>query len=91
VEIAEHLAALDADGELLADAAERAGLTASVPACPGWQVRDLVRHQSYVHNWAARHVRDRLPEIIDEATEAGVLGDDSVLATWNSTARVTWT
>lgn len=74
MEIAEHLDALDTDGVLLADAAERAGLTASVPACPGWQVRDLVRHQAYVHSWAARHVRDQLTEIIDEATEADVLG-----------------
>jgi uncharacterized protein (TIGR03083 family) len=73
VEIAEYVAALDRDGVLLADAAEDAGLAARIPACPGWQVRDLVRHQAYVHQWAARHVRDRLPEIIDEATEADVL------------------
>jgi len=73
VEIEEYVAALDRDGVLLADAAEDSGLTASVPACPGWQVRDLVRHQAYVHHWAARHVRDQLPEIIDEATEADVL------------------
>jgi uncharacterized protein (TIGR03083 family) len=73
MEIAEHLDALDRDGELLADAAEDAGLTALVLPCPGWQVRDLVRHQAYVHGWAARHVRDRLPEVIDEATEEVVL------------------
>ena len=73
MEIAEHLAALDRDGALLADAAEAAGLAAAVPACPGWQVRDLLRHQAYVHQWAARHVRERLPELIDEATEADVL------------------
>jgi uncharacterized protein (TIGR03083 family) len=74
VEIEEYVAALDRDGVLLADAAEDCGLNARVPACPGWQVRDLVRHQAYVHHWAARHVRDQLPEIIDEATEADVLG-----------------
>ena len=74
MEIADHLAALDADGVQLAETAERVGLTASVPCCPGWQVRDLVRHQAYVHAWAARHVRDRLAEIINEATEADVLG-----------------
>jgi uncharacterized protein (TIGR03083 family) len=74
VEIAEYLAALDQDGVLLADAAEDTGLTALVPACPGWQVRDLVRHQAYVHDWAARHVRYQLPELIDEATESDVLG-----------------
>ena len=74
MEIAEHIDALDRDGALLAGAAEAAGLTAKVPTCPGWQVRDLVRHQAYVHGWAARHVREQLPELIDEANEAAILG-----------------
>lgn len=74
MEIAAHIDSLERDGVLLADAAEQAGLTAPVPACPGWQVRDLVRHQAYVHGWAARHVREQLPEVIDEADEAAVLG-----------------
>ena len=75
VEISAHLDALDRDGALLADAAEVAGLQASVPGCPGWQVRDLLRHQAYVHAWAARHVRERSPELIDDGlTESDVLG-----------------
>jgi uncharacterized protein (TIGR03083 family) len=73
VEIAAYLDVLDNDGVLLADAAERAGLTAAVPGCPGWRVRDLVRHQAYVHDWAARHVRERLPELIDGPAEADIL------------------
>jgi uncharacterized protein (TIGR03083 family) len=74
VEISAHIDALDRDGALLADAAESAGLRASVPGCPGWQVRDLVRHQAYVHDWAARHVRDRSPRIIDDGlTESDIL------------------
>jgi hypothetical protein len=56
VEIAEFVDALDRDGALLADAAAEAGLTASVPTCPGWRVRDLLKHQAYVHAWATRHV-----------------------------------
>ena len=47
VEIGQHIAAVERDGGLLADAAQAAGLTASVPACPGWQVRNLVRHQAF--------------------------------------------
>jgi uncharacterized protein (TIGR03083 family) len=75
VEIAAHIDALDRDGALLADAAEAAGLQAGVPGCPGWQVRDLVRHQAYVHRWAARHVRERSPELIDDGlTESDILG-----------------
>lgn len=73
MEIAEFLEALDADGALLADAAGRAGLAAAVPACPGWRVRDLVRHQAYVHAWAARHVREELPELFPGVPEADVL------------------
>jgi uncharacterized protein (TIGR03083 family) len=75
VEIAEHIDALERDGVLLADAAQEAGLAAAVPSCPGWQVRDLVRHQAYVHDWAVRHVRDQASQIIDDGiTEADLLG-----------------
>src|ERR1700729_3712807 len=54
VEISAHIDALARDGALLADAAEAAGLRAVIPGCPGWQGRDLVRHQAYVHDWAPR-------------------------------------
>lgn len=74
VEVTEHIDALGRDGVLLADAAAAAGLAAPVSACPGWQVRDLVRHVTYVHSWAARHVREQLAELIDEATEEEILG-----------------
>ena len=76
MEIAEHVDSIERDGTLLADAAEEAGLAAPVPGCPGWQVRDLVRHQAYVHGWAARHVKEQLPELIDEADEAAVLAGE---------------
>jgi uncharacterized protein (TIGR03083 family) len=74
VEIAAHIEALDRDGALLVDAAAVAGLGAEVPGCPGWQVRDLVRHQAYVHGWAARHIREGLPETLAGQTEAEILG-----------------
>lgn len=73
MEIAEHVDRIERDGVLLADQAEAAGLTAPVPPCPGWQVRDLVRHQAYVHHWAARHVQEQRAELIDEADEAAIL------------------
>jgi uncharacterized protein (TIGR03083 family) len=74
VEVPAHIDALDRDGAILADAAQSAGLQAGVPGCPGWQVRDLVRHQAYVHAWAARHVRERSPELIEEPAESDILG-----------------
>ncbi|MEW2576223.1 maleylpyruvate isomerase family mycothiol-dependent enzyme [Streptomyces syringium] len=58
------LAALDRDGQLLAEAAARAGLDASVPTCPEWRVRDLVTHTGSVHRWAARLVGESLTEPI---------------------------
>jgi uncharacterized protein (TIGR03083 family) len=82
VEIAAHIDALERDGALLGDAATAAGLAASVSTCPGWQVRDLVRHQAYVHRWAARHVIEQSPTPLDEDDEAVVLAagpDDAEL------------
>lgn len=62
METGEHIAALDRDGRLLADAAERAGLAAIVPSCPSWQVRDLLRHTGHVHRWAAGYITERHAE-----------------------------
>ena len=44
-----QLGALWRDGLAFADAAERAGLAAPVPTCPGWTVADLVWHVGEVH------------------------------------------
>jgi uncharacterized protein (TIGR03083 family) len=52
VNIDEHIAILQREGELLAAAAARTSLDAVVPTCPGWTVRDLVRHISGIHFWA---------------------------------------
>jgi uncharacterized protein (TIGR03083 family) len=88
VEIEDYIDALSRDGSLLADAAEEAGLTADVPTCPGWQVRDLLRHQAYVHSWAARHVREQAPEVIDGPGEVEVLAggppDGELLAAYRA-------
>jgi uncharacterized protein (TIGR03083 family) len=58
MDINEHIDALRQQGNLLADAAERAGLDASIPPCPSWQVKDLLRHTGYIHRWAARHITE---------------------------------
>ncbi|MFD9904320.1 maleylpyruvate isomerase family mycothiol-dependent enzyme [Streptomyces sp. NPDC059063] len=61
METAEHREVLDREGQLLARAAEVAGTGAAVATCPGWQVRDLVRHTGMVHRWAASFVADGAP------------------------------
>lgn len=76
MDVAQHIEALRRQGELLADAAGRAGLAAKVPSCPGWQVRDLLRHQGYVHRWATRYVAEELPESVPRLTEAEILAAD---------------
>src|SRR6202050_5574339 len=69
----QHIAALDREGRLLAEAAERSGLAAPVPSCPAWQVRDLLRHIRYVHWWAGTHVREARSELIAAPSEAELL------------------
>jgi len=54
--VAELVAALRREGELLAAALGRAELNAAVPGCPGWTMRDLVRHVGGVHRWATTYV-----------------------------------
>lgn len=47
-------------------ASVRAGdLQARVPSCPDWNLAELVEHTGRVHRWAARMVRDRVPERLD--------------------------
>jgi uncharacterized protein (TIGR03083 family) len=85
MEIGEYLEALRLHGTSLAVAAGRAGLQAPVPACSPWAVRDLLRHTGYVHRWAARHITERSPVIIDGPPEEEILrggADDPDLLDW---------
>ncbi|MFI2468610.1 maleylpyruvate isomerase family mycothiol-dependent enzyme [Streptomyces globisporus] len=58
MQITEHIASLAEEGRLLAAAAEQAGPGASVPTCPGWQIRHLLRHTGIVHRWAAAFITE---------------------------------
>jgi uncharacterized protein (TIGR03083 family) len=73
MEIAEHIEALCRQGERLADAADRAGLEATVPPCPSWLVKDLLRHTGYIHRWAAQHITEGPESVIDGPPEADIL------------------
>ncbi|WP_172381672.1 maleylpyruvate isomerase family mycothiol-dependent enzyme [Streptomyces sp. MNP-20] len=78
MEIAEHIEILDREGRLLARAAEEAGTAAAVPTCPGWRVRDLVRHTGVVHRWAAAFVADAHPSFRSLQEEPALDGADLV-------------
>jgi len=80
-----HIAALGREGGLLAAAAERAGMGAAVPSCPGWAVRDLLKHTGYVHRWATGIVAGGLCRPPDGASEAEILSQgpgDAELPGW---------
>lgn len=59
--LAQHLEGLRAAMVAFVRYADRAGLAAPVPTCPGWTVRDLVAHQGMVHRWAAELLRGERP------------------------------
>jgi len=56
MDIATHINAIRDEGKLFAEAAEHGDLDTGVPACPGWDTRELVRHLGMIHLWAAGHV-----------------------------------
>lgn len=74
MEIAEHTTALAQEAKLFAEAAKSSGLDVEIPTCPGWVMRDLVRHLSEIHLWAAARVARKATKIwqddISESTEA---------------------
>lgn len=85
MDIAEHIAALRAQGEALAVAASKAGLDAPVPPCAPWRVKDLLRHTGFIHRWAASHITGRPAKIIGGPAEAEILSGgapDGELLDW---------
>jgi uncharacterized protein (TIGR03083 family) len=60
-----YLDALPIESKRLADAARKAGLEASVPTCPGWDVAKLLVHVGVVHRWVATMVSGGLTERFD--------------------------
>ncbi|MEU2250800.1 maleylpyruvate isomerase family mycothiol-dependent enzyme [Streptomyces sp. NPDC019224] len=76
MKITEHIQTLAAEGSLLADAAGEAGPGAPVPTCPDWRVRDLLRHTSMVHAWAAAFVREGHTSYVPDAGEPELDGPE---------------
>ncbi|WP_433832221.1 maleylpyruvate isomerase family mycothiol-dependent enzyme [Actinoplanes sp. CA-015351] len=77
----EYVETLRSDGLSLAAAAERAGLTAPIAGCPGWQIRDLLAHLGGVHRWAAAHVRTPSPGPLPDG-DFFEAPDDAALLHW---------
>ena len=85
MQIAEHIAALQAEGDRLASITEAAAPDAPVGSCPGWQLRDLIQHVGSVHRWATGFVAEERTDWVDLA-EPDMLragpADDRLLAAW---------
>ncbi|WP_405401839.1 maleylpyruvate isomerase family mycothiol-dependent enzyme [Streptomyces sp. NBC_01104] len=78
MKITEYIHSLAADGRLLADAAEEAGTGAPVPTCPGWQVRELLRHTAMVHTWAAAFVTEGHTSYVPDGGEPDLDGPELI-------------
>ena len=80
MEIAAHLAALQAEGELLARAAEQVDHAAPTAGAPAWTVADVLRHVGTVHRWAEAAVRtgSRDGAVYPDDTGSAVAGADLV-------------
>ena len=81
MDVAQHIEIVRREGELFASAAERTSHDATVPTCPGWTVRDLVRHLGGIHSWATTIVREARSKPFDPfpALEANPPPDSALL------------
>jgi uncharacterized protein (TIGR03083 family) len=83
VETAEHVAIVEREGRALAAVAERTPVDATIPTCPGWNVRDLLRHVGGIHRWATAHVSGARQGPFDPFAELeGAWPDDAMLIDW---------
>jgi uncharacterized protein (TIGR03083 family) len=85
MDVVTHIGELRRDGELLAAAAKRGALDAAIPSCPQWQMRDLLRHTSRVHRWAAANIIRASSEPMTEQQRRDAIGpspDDGTLIEW---------
>lgn len=85
MEVSEFIAALRAQGELMAVAAGGVEPTAPVPTCPDWTVRDLLLHTGGVHRWAATIVGQACAEPVGLARPQDIVADlpsDAALVDW---------
>lgn len=76
METTEHIESLAGEGRLLAEAAREAGPDAPVPTCPGWQVRNLLRHTTMVHRWATAFVTEGHRTYHPDGGEPDLDGDE---------------
>lgn len=73
------------DSTRLGAASLAAGLDAPVETCPGWRMRELLRHLGHVHRWARRYLVEGAREMLPEDAEVTMVSTgpaDPQLADW---------
>jgi len=77
MDIARHVTAIEQEAQLFAAAARRSELDAVIRTCPGWDMRDLVRHLAEIHLWAAAQVSNRAAKLwVDDLSELSAYWPD---------------
>lgn len=61
----DYAAALIEQNRLLGELVRDAEPSSPVPTCPGWTLRQLIRHVGRGHRWAAQMVTDRMDSVLD--------------------------
>ncbi len=99
IPIEAHISTVAGEGQAFAAAASHGDWDAAVPACPGWDLRDLVRHLGEIHLWAAANVslRPGAKLDLDDHSDLTVCWpdlavfwpDDSDLIDWYLTTNAT--
>ncbi|MCP4962560.1 MAG: maleylpyruvate isomerase family mycothiol-dependent enzyme [Actinomycetia bacterium] len=56
MDVADYIGYVTYEGDRFANAAEKGDLDVAIPACEGWDMRELVRHLGLIHLWAAGNV-----------------------------------
>jgi uncharacterized protein (TIGR03083 family) len=69
----EYCSELEREVDRFADALANADLTARVPSCPEWTIRDLTKHLGTVHRWAEELVRTRATQRFSLAAMGAVI------------------
>lgn len=73
MDVSDYIGFVAAEGALFTAAAENGELSVDIADCPGWDMRELVRHLGMIHLWAAANVAfphtdwldvDELPDLV---------------------------
>ena len=65
MDVSDYIGFVASEGELFASAAEHGDMSVDIATCPGWDMRELVRHLGMIHLWAAANVAFPEPDWLD--------------------------